>query len=134
MPKILSQEEIDALLKNVGQDDENTSYEVIGGNEKKVTTYDFSHPQLLSKEQERMIENIHENFCRTYSVYLSAQLRLLAEIRQLSIEQYTYSEFVTSVSERYIELFEHITGEEFVKQEVDDVLERVENNILAYLQ
>ena len=98
MSKILSQEEIDALLKNVGKDDGKTSYEVIGGNEKKVSLYDFSHPQLLSKEQERMIENIHENFCRSYSVYLSAQLRLLAEIRQLSIEQYSYSEFVTSVS------------------------------------
>lgn len=98
MSKILSQEEIDALLKNVGEDDGKTSYEVIGGNEKKVSPYDFSHPQLLSKEQERMIENIHENFCRSYSVYLSAQLRLLAEIRQLSIEQYSYSEFVTSVS------------------------------------
>ena len=98
MSKILSQEEIDALLKNVGEDDGKTTYEVIGGAEKKITPYDFSHPQLLSKEQERMIENIHENFCRTYSVYLSAQLRLLAEIRQLSIEQYSYSEFVTSVS------------------------------------
>ena len=43
-------------------------------------------------------------------------------------------EFITSVSERYIELFEHITGEEFVKEEVDDVLERVKNNILTYLQ
>ena len=37
MPKILSQEEIDALLKNVGQDDAKTSYEVIGNYEKKVT-------------------------------------------------------------------------------------------------
>ena len=43
-------------------------------------------------------------------------------------------EFVASVSERYIELFEHITGEEFVKQEADDVLKRVENNILSYLK
>jgi len=42
-------------------------------------------------------------------------------------------EFVASVSERYIELFEHITGEKFVKQEVEDVLNRVENNILSYL-
>lgn len=97
MPKILSQEEIDALLKNVGQDD-GSSFDVIGGVEKKITPYDFSHPQLLSKEQERMIENIHENFCRSFSVYLSAQLRLLVEIRQLAIEQYTYSEFVTSLS------------------------------------
>ena len=43
-------------------------------------------------------------------------------------------EFVNSVSERYIELFEHITGENFVKEEVDDVLNRVENNIKNYLQ
>ncbi|SVB77560.1 uncharacterized protein METZ01_LOCUS230414, partial [marine metagenome] len=43
-------------------------------------------------------------------------------------------EFVASVSERYIELFEHITAEEFVKQEADDVLKRVENNILSYLK
>ena len=42
-------------------------------------------------------------------------------------------EFVVSVSERYIELFEHITGEKFVKQEVEDVLKRVEQNILNYL-
>jgi len=42
-------------------------------------------------------------------------------------------EFVASVSERYIELFEHITGEKFVKQEVKDVLKRVEQNILNYL-
>ena len=43
-------------------------------------------------------------------------------------------EFIASVSERYIELFEHITGEKFAKQEVDDVLKRVENNILNYLK
>lgn len=43
-------------------------------------------------------------------------------------------EFVISVSERYIELFEHITGEDFVKEEVDDVLNRVENNIKNHLQ
>ncbi len=42
-------------------------------------------------------------------------------------------EFVNSVSKRYIELYEHITGEEFKKQEAEDVLQRVENNILDYL-
>lgn len=42
-------------------------------------------------------------------------------------------EFCNSVSERYIELFEHITGEKFVKEDVSDVLNRVENNINNYL-
>ena len=43
-------------------------------------------------------------------------------------------EFCQSVSERYIELFEHITGDAFVKEDVNDVLSRVETNILNYLK
>lgn len=38
-------------------------------------------------------------------------------------------EFINQVSERYIELYEHITGEKFVKSDVSDVLKRVESNI-----
>ena len=38
-------------------------------------------------------------------------------------------EFISQVSERYIELYEHITGEKFVKSDVSDVLKRVEQNI-----
>lgn len=41
--------------------------------------------------------------------------------------------FIDSVSERYIELYENITGDKFVKADVTDVLNRVEKNILAYL-
>ena len=43
-------------------------------------------------------------------------------------------EFCQSVSERYIELFDHITGDVFVKEDVSDVLKRVEGNILSYLK
>ncbi len=42
-------------------------------------------------------------------------------------------EFVQQVSDRYIELYEHITGEKFVKSDVSDVLKRVETNILHWL-
>ena len=42
-------------------------------------------------------------------------------------------EYCTSVSERYIELFELITGDKFIKEDVSDVLHRVENNINNYL-
>jgi phosphoribosylaminoimidazole-succinocarboxamide synthase len=41
--------------------------------------------------------------------------------------------FVNSVSERYIELYEHITGEKFVKSDIKDVKRRVESNILYYI-
>ncbi len=36
--------------------------------------------------------------------------------------------FVTSVSERYIELFEKITGEKFVRAEGENILDRIEAN------
>lgn len=37
-------------------------------------------------------------------------------------------EFVASVTDRYIELYEHITGEKFVKSDADNILDRIENN------
>jgi phosphoribosylaminoimidazole-succinocarboxamide synthase len=42
-------------------------------------------------------------------------------------------EFVTSVSGRYIELFEKMSGQKFQKVEVDDLLKRIETNITNYL-
>jgi len=38
-------------------------------------------------------------------------------------------DFINKVSERYIELYEHITGDQFVKSDVSNVLNRVEKNI-----
>ncbi|HXI00741.1 MAG TPA: phosphoribosylaminoimidazolesuccinocarboxamide synthase [Sphingobacteriaceae bacterium] len=42
-------------------------------------------------------------------------------------------EFVQSVSDRYVELYEHITGDTFHKSDDVSVLERVERNILESL-
>jgi phosphoribosylaminoimidazole-succinocarboxamide synthase len=42
--------------------------------------------------------------------------------------------FVEEVSDRYIELYEHITGEKFQKSDTTDILKRVENNVKAFLK
>ena len=42
-------------------------------------------------------------------------------------------ELVNSISERYIELYEQITGDTFVKNEQDDVVGRIEKNVVAFL-
>ncbi len=42
-------------------------------------------------------------------------------------------EYVNSVSERYIELFEQITGDKFQKAEGDDIAGRIEKNVNDYL-
>jgi len=41
--------------------------------------------------------------------------------------------FVAEVSERYIELFESITGEKFVKSDTDQINTRIEKNVLSFL-
>ncbi len=43
-------------------------------------------------------------------------------------------EFVNEVSERYIELYENITGEKFVKADITNVPERIEKNCRDFLR
>ena len=43
-------------------------------------------------------------------------------------------EWVNQISERYIELFEQVTGKNFEKDTSDNILKRVENNINNYLK
>ena len=42
-------------------------------------------------------------------------------------------DFVNQISERYIELFEHITGDKFIKAELVDVNERIFQNITEFI-
>lgn len=43
-------------------------------------------------------------------------------------------QYVQTVSERYIELYENILGEKFVKADVSNINKRIENNVLRYLE
>lgn len=43
-------------------------------------------------------------------------------------------DYCKSVSDRYIELYEIITGEKFVKANTSDIIDRIENNVSKYLQ
>ena len=42
-------------------------------------------------------------------------------------------EIVASISERYIELIENISGEKFIKAPTENILERIEKNVSKYL-
>ncbi|MGO4910993.1 phosphoribosylaminoimidazolesuccinocarboxamide synthase [Leeuwenhoekiella sp. W20_SRS_FM14] len=41
--------------------------------------------------------------------------------------------YIETVSERYIELYENITGEPFVKADLSNIDKRIEDNVLSYL-
>lgn len=42
-------------------------------------------------------------------------------------------EHIYSISERYIELYENIMGEKFIKAPISDINNRIEKNVLKYL-
>jgi phosphoribosylaminoimidazole-succinocarboxamide synthase len=42
-------------------------------------------------------------------------------------------EYIETVSDRYIELYENIIGEKFVKADISNINERIEKNVVAYL-
>jgi phosphoribosylaminoimidazole-succinocarboxamide synthase len=41
-------------------------------------------------------------------------------------------DYIKTVSERYIELYENITGETFIKADVSNIEQRIEKNVAAY--
>jgi phosphoribosylaminoimidazole-succinocarboxamide synthase len=43
-------------------------------------------------------------------------------------------EYIESVSERYIELYENILGEKFIKADISNINERIEKSVLEYLK
>lgn len=80
--------------------------------------------KLAAGEQQKQLS---KEFVRQWLIENGFQGKDGQEIPHMS------EKFCTSVSERYIELFEHITGDKFVKEDVTDVINRVESNILNYL-
>ena len=44
------------------------------------------------------------------------------------------TEYIQTVSDRYIELYENILGEKFVKADISDINSRIEKNVLEFLE
>jgi len=107
MAKILSQEEVDALLSSVSEEEEGEKPEQLEARpvrgekgkveDKKVSIYNFRRPDRVSKEQLRSLHYLHDRFARNFSSSLSAYLRALTEVNLVSVEQLTYAEFVLSL-------------------------------------
>lgn len=80
--------------------------------------------KLRNQQQQKQLS---KEFVRQWLIENGFQGKEGQEIPKMS------EEYCNSVSERYIELFEYITGDKFIKEDVSDVLNRVEENILRHL-
>lgn len=96
MNRILSQEEIDALVAATSgrsrSEDPRTS-----ASADSILTYNFRRPDRVSKEQLRSLHFLHDRFARNLSTSLSAFLRAMTDVSIVSVEQFAYSEFLMSL-------------------------------------
>lgn len=99
MTDLLSQDEIDALLTAITTGDSYSEMEVTKATpeQRKVKIYDFKRPDKFSKDQIRTLQMMYENFARTTTTSLSAQLRTLVHVHVASVDQLTYEEFIRSI-------------------------------------
>jgi len=100
MSRILSKEEIDALLAVF-----TTSPEPVAKNQRSAANlkrgraipYDFKHPNRVSKDQVRKLETMHDSFATALGTSLSTVQRSLVDVALSSVEQITYTEFIASL-------------------------------------
>jgi flagellar motor switch protein FliM len=97
MGKILSQEEIDALLGSAREIEKEATREPQEPSGGEATLYNFRRPDRVSKEQIRSLHFLHDRFARNVATSLSAYLRSATEVAVVSVEQFTYSEFLMSL-------------------------------------
>jgi flagellar motor switch protein FliM len=93
MNRILSQEEIDALVTPTGREEDVRPSNANDG----VASYNFRRPDRVSKEQLRSLHFLHDRFAKNLSTSLSAFLRTMTSVSMVSVEQFTYSEFLLSL-------------------------------------
>lgn len=63
----------------------------------RVTAYDFKRPERVGKDQMRAMHSLHESLARNFGASVSGMLRTMIEVKLLSVDQLTYSEFVFSL-------------------------------------
>lgn len=63
----------------------------------RVAAYDFKRPERVGKDQMRAMQSLHESIARSFGASISGLLRTMLEVKLLSVDQLTYSEFVFSL-------------------------------------
>ncbi|MFH0878848.1 MAG: flagellar motor switch protein FliM [Lentisphaerota bacterium] len=99
MDKTLSQEEVDALLQamKTGEVKVEEEQPKVGVDEVKVVEYNFRKPRLVSGDQLRGFQVLHDVFVKSLQTALFVSLKTSLEIKLVAIDQFTYGEFVLSL-------------------------------------
>ncbi|MBP5608185.1 MAG: flagellar motor switch protein FliM, partial [Lachnospiraceae bacterium] len=97
MGDILSQEEIDNLLKGLTDGSVDVD-DIKNQDDRQVKNYDFKRPAKFSKEHLRTLELIFEHYGRLLSTNLPVYLRKNVQVNVVSSETVTFNEFTNALS------------------------------------
>lgn len=86
LDRVLTQEEIDSVFKNLGGSKTDEW-------QKRPQPFDFRRPDRIAKDQLRSIHLLHETFARSLASSLSGYLRAYAIVNLVSVEQLSFLEF-----------------------------------------
>jgi flagellar motor switch protein FliM len=100
MSEVLSQSEVESLLAALDPGSKSAGAaprRPLDGGQHQISIYDFKRPERVSKDQMRAFQALHDGFSRELGAALSGLLRAILEVKLISVDQLTYSEFVYSL-------------------------------------
>ncbi len=150
MSDMLSQEEIEALLSSLQEQDSfippaadssaggrpaGPSASIASTTSRKPVrnaiayeVYDFRRPDKFSKEQLKTLQMLHETFARHAATGLSAYLRSPVNIDLISLEQVPFDEYLRSINNSVFTIMSlsPLAGQSVLEMEFDIVLSMID--------
>lgn len=98
MGDILSQNEIDNLLKALSTGELDAEQIQTTTQEKKIKSHDFKRASKFAKDHIKTLNIIYDNYARLVTNFLTGYLRTLVQVDVVTVEALPYSDFSNSVS------------------------------------
>ncbi|RCX15522.1 flagellar motor switch protein FliM [Anaerobacterium chartisolvens] len=98
MGDILSQNEIDELLKALNTGEIDVQQMQTTTQEKKIRSHDFRRPSKFAKDHIKTLQIINDTYARLITNFLSGYLRTLVQVEVANVEAVSYYEFNNSIS------------------------------------
>lgn len=105
MADVLSQSQIDALLKSMGgggdssEEPEAVVEKKAEPEETKYSRYDFYSPRKFTKDKMKILTSVFENYARIITSQVNGIFRVMTDITVLEVQERRYYEYVNSMHE-----------------------------------
>jgi len=97
MEKVLSQDEVDALLNGISGGDIETESEPAVGNEDHIQKFDLTNQDRIIRGRMPTLEMINDRFARIYRLTLSGMLRKMLDVTVSQKEMIKFGEFIRTL-------------------------------------